>query len=266
MMHRSSRWVRIVAALPFSVLSGLSGGSFAAEPMRPNPLKGGAEFQSADARKLEADDFANPGMLWVTRGEALFAQPRGEAKVACKGCHEAGSLRGVASHYPRYDEKLGRVVNLEQRISACIVAKQRAPLYAWESDELLSLTAFVAHEAKGVPISVSIDGPAKPVFEAGHRLYTTRVGQLHLACTNCHDSSWGRTLLAESVSQGHPDGWPAYRLEWQSMGSLERRLRACYYGVRAEMPAYGSDDFIALELYLAWRAQGLARSSPGVRR
>jgi sulfur-oxidizing protein SoxA len=233
---------------------------------RPSPLKSGVEFQSADVQKLQADDFANPGTLWVTRGEALWSQPRGEAKVACSSCHGESSMRGVAARHPRYDDKLGRVVNLEARINACVTTKQRAPALAWESDELLALTAYVARQSRGTPISVSIEGKAKPVFEAGERLYHARIGQLHLACTNCHDAAWGRTLLAEKISQGNPDGWPAYRLEWQTLGSLQRRLRACFYGVRAEMPAYGSEDFTALELYLAARGQGLAVSAPGVRR
>lgn len=205
-------------------------------------------------------------MLWVTGGTKLWAQRRGEEKIACSECHGEGAMRGVAARYPRYDDALGRVVNLESRINACVVGKQRATALAWESAELLALTAYVANQSRGLPISVSVDGKAKPVFEAGQRLYATRIGQYHLACTNCHDAAWGRTLLAEKISQGHPDGWPAYRLEWQTMGSLERRLRACFYGVRAEMPAYGSDDFTALELYLAWRAQGLSMSAPGVRR
>ena len=237
-----------------------------AEAQRPSPLKSGVEFQSADVQKLQADEFANPGTLWVTKGEALWAQPRGEAKASCASCHVDGTMRGVAARYPRYDDSLGRVVNIESRINACVTTRQRGTALPWESEELLALTAYVARHSKGAPISVSIDGKAKPVFESGARLYQTRIGQLHLACTNCHDAAWGRTLLAEKISQGHPDGWPAYRLEWQTMGSLERRLRACFYGVRAEMPAYGSDDFTALELYLAWRAQGIPASAPGVRR
>ena len=256
----------ITTTLVLLFLSGLRVSAFAAEPARPSPLKGGVEFQSADVQKLQADDFANPGMLWVARGEAMWSQPRGAANVACSACHDTASLKGVAARYPRHDAALGRVVDLEQRINACVTTKQRAAPFGWESDELLSLTAFIARQSKGVPIVVSIDGAARPVFEAGRRLYATRIGQLHLACTNCHDAAWGKTLLAESVSQGHPDGWPAYRLEWQSLGSLQRRMRACFFGVRAEMPAYGSDDFTALELYLAWRAQGLASTAPGVRR
>jgi sulfur-oxidizing protein SoxA len=175
-------------------------------------------------------------------------------------------MNGVAARYPRLDPALGRVVNVEERVNACVGGKQRAPRLAPESDELLSLSAFIARQSRGVPLSVSIDGTAQAAWEKGRRLYFTRIGQLHLACTHCHDANWGKTLLAESVSQGHPNGWPAYRLEWQSMGSLERRLRACFFGVRAEMPAYGSDDMLALELYLAWRAQGLAVAAPGVRR
>jgi L-cysteine S-thiosulfotransferase len=246
-------------------VSGLACAS-AAEPQRPSPLKGGVEFQGADVKALEADDFANPGMLSVTRGEALWSQPRGDANRACSSCHDAASMKGVAARYPRFDATLGRVVNVEERVNACVESRQRSPRLAWESDELLSLTAYIARQSHGMPIAVSIDGPARPAWEAGRRLYFTRMGQLHLACTNCHDASWGKTLLAESISQGHPNGWPAYRLAWQSMGSLERRLRACFFGVRAEMPAYGSAEMIALELYLAWRAQGLESAAPGVRR
>ena len=80
------------------------------------------------------------------------------------------------------------------------------------------------------------------------------------------DANWGRTLLAEKVSQGHPADWPAYRLEWQTLGSLQRRLRACYFGVRAALPAFGAPELVALELYLAQRARGLAVAAPGVRR
>ena len=217
-------------------------------------------------RALEADDFANLGMLWVARGEALWSQPRGDAQASCASCHPAASMKGVAARYPRFDPALGRVVNVEERVNACVTGKQRAPRLAPESDELLSLGAFIARQSHGMPLSVSIEGPARAAWESGRNLYFKRIGQLHLACTNCHDANWGKTILAESISQGHPNGWPAYRLEWQTMGSLERRLRACFFGVRAEMPAYGSDDMLALELYLAWRAQGLAVAAPGVRR
>ena len=93
-----------------------------------------------------------------------------------------------------------------------------------------------------------------------------RIGQMNLACTHCHDHNWGKKLLADTISQGHGNAYPIYRLEWQSAGSLQRRIRACYFGLRAEMPPYGAQDLLDLELYLAWRGSGLRIETPGVRR
>jgi sulfur-oxidizing protein SoxA len=237
-------------------------------PARPHPLKSGSEFQSADVRKLQSDDFANPMSLWISRGEAVWSEPRGSERKSCASCHgaSASSMKGVAARYPRYDPALGRVVNVEERIQACSVGSQGAPRFADQSDELVGLSAYIALQSRGMPVAVSIDGPAHATWEKGRELYFTRIGQMNLACTQCHDANWGRRLYAETISQGHPTGWPAYRNEWQHPGTLERRLRACFFGVRAERPPYGDPDLIALELYLAWRAQGLRLEAPGVRR
>lgn len=240
----------------------------AAEPQRPSPLKGGIEFQGADVRAMQADAFANPASLWVDRGAMLWKEGRGAKSLACADCHGAdgSSMKGVSVRYPRYSPDLRRVVDLGQRVNACVVDHQGAPALAAESQELLSLSAFVASLSRGMPIEPDASRESDAVFEKGRLLYSERQGQLNLACTNCHDKSWGHRLLAETVSQGHPADWPAYRLEWQAMGSLERRLRACYLGVRAEMPPYGSDDLVALEVYLSRRARGLTSDAPGVRR
>lgn len=254
-------WARGVLAL-------LLLGALAAHGERPRPLKGGIEFQSADVRALQTDAFANPGMLWVARGEALWSAKRGAAGAACASCHgdAARSMRGVSVRYPRYSQSLGRVVSLDERINACVSGEQKAAALPWESEDLLSLSAYVSRQSRGLPIAVSVEGEARELYERGRALYFERQGQLNLACDQCHDRNWGRTLLAESISQGHPADWPAYRIEWQSLGSLQRRLRACFFGVRAEQPAFGSRDLLALELYLADRARGLEVSAPGVRR
>ena len=94
----------------------------------------------------------------------------------------------------------------------------------------------------------------------------TRQGQLNLSCAHCHERNRGKTLLAEPISQGQSNSFPAYRLEWQGFGSLHRRLRACQFGIRAEQSAAGSQELLDLELYLAWRANGLPVEAPGVRR
>jgi sulfur-oxidizing protein SoxA len=248
-------------ALALPVLALAAGPLQAQPPRQPQPPRGGIEFQGPEIRAMQADAFGNPGSLWVARGAAAWDS-------SCARCHGKAeeSMRGVAVRYPRHDAPLGRVVNLEQRINACVERNVKAPPLAWESEALLGLTAYVAAQSNGARMDVAIGGPAAAAYERGRSLYFERQGQLNIACTHCHDASWGRTLLAEKVSQGQPVDWPAYRLEWQSLGSLQRRLRACYFGVRAEMPPFGSDDLVALELYLAARARGLAISVPGVRR
>ena len=240
----------------------------AAEPQKPAPLKSGVEFTSEDVRKLQADDFANPGMLWVARGAKLWGEPAGSSGKSCAACHgdAAKSMRGVATRYPRVDPGAAKLVNLEGRINLCRERNQQAEPLKLESDELLALTAYVAYPSRGLPVAVAVDPQNRKNFERGRDLYFRRSGQMNMACTHCHDRNWGRQLLGDTISQGHGNGYPTYRLEWQTTGSLQRRIRACFFGLRAEMPPYGAQDLLDLELYLGWRASGLPIETPGVRR
>ena len=225
---------------------------------RPQPLKSGLEFTGADARAMQADDVANPGMLWVSRGEKLWAEPAGASARSCADCHgdAAKSMKGVAA----------RTVQLEDRINECRTGKQEARAFEPESQPLLSLSAYVAFQSRGMPMAVEDTPGMHASLERGRALYHRRSGQMNLSCSQCHDDNWGRKLGAETLSQGQPNAFPEYRLSWESVGSLARRIRACYSGIRAEMPEYGSPDLADLETYLAWRASGLTVESPGVRR
>jgi sulfur-oxidizing protein SoxA len=231
-------------------------------------LRSGSTYMGVDLRAMQADEFANAGMLWVERGAKLWGTRVGAAAKSCAECHRDAreSMKGVATRYPAFDKSAGRLFDLEGRINQCRAERQQAAPLAFESDELLGLTSYVATQSRGMPIEVAIDGPAAAHFERGRALHARRIGQVNLACAHCHDDNAGKRLLAETISQGHPNGWPGYRLEWQSAGSLQRRLRACYSGVRAELPPYNSADLLDLSLFLAWRAQGLPIESPGVRR
>ena len=207
-------------------------------------LKSGSAFLGSDLRALQNDAFANPGMLWVERGEKLWREPAGKKSLACASCHKDQSMRGVAASYPKIDKASGKLFNLEGRINQCRTERK----------------------SLGLPIAARIDGAVRAHFEAGRAAYHLRRGQMNLSCAHCHDAQWGKRLLSETISQGHPNAYPAYRMEWQTMGSLERRLRACLSGIRAEMLPYGSQEYLDLELFLAWRAQGLPIETPGVRR
>jgi L-cysteine S-thiosulfotransferase len=237
-------------------------------PITPEKVQSGVAFLAPDQRALQQDAFANPGMLWVERGERLWRERAGAGGRSCASCHgdAVASMKGVAARYPVFDAKTGHLLNLEGRINKCRTGHQGATPFQYESGALLSLTAYVAHQSRGMPVAVAIDGPARKHFESGEKLYSQRRGQLNLSCAQCHTENWGRKLGPETISQGHPNAYPLYRLEWQTLGSLQRRFRSCLSGIRAEMLPYGSPEYLDLELYVAWRAAGLEIETPGVRR
>ena len=224
------------------------------------------EDMSAETRAMQDVDTDNPGMLWVLDGEAQWQSKAGKAAVACAGCHgeAARSMKGVAARYPAYDPSRGTAIDLAGRINVCRAEHQQAPELKREGKDLLALTALIARQSRGLPI-VSEDEKLKPAIEAGRAIFTMRQGQLDLACAQCHDDNRGRKLAGITLPQGHPTGYPLYRLEWQTLGSLQRRLRNCLIGMRAEPYAYGAPEYVALEAYLMWRARGMAVESPAVR-
>jgi sulfur-oxidizing protein SoxA len=230
-------------------------------------LRSGFEDMSRETQAMQSDDSANPGMLWVLEGEALWNTKPGAESRACADCHGDAhvSMNGVAARYPLFDEANARPLDLDQRIQQCRRERQQATPLAWESPELLALSAYVARQSRGMPIKPSHDARMAPALDRGRELFTRREGQLNLSCSACHDDNWGKRLAGNVVPQGHPNGYPLYRLEWQSLGSLQRRLRNCMIGVRAEPYAFGSPEFVALEAYLMSRAGGMKIESPAVR-
>jgi sulfur-oxidizing protein SoxA len=231
-------------------------------------LRSGIAFSGPSVRSMQSDDAANPAMLWAERGERLWSEPVGNEARSCASCHSqaAVSMRGVASRYPVVSASDGTPIDLESRINACRTERQGAARFPREAEDLLALTAYVALQSRGMPVKVSIDGPARAAFERGRAFYYTRQGQMNLSCAQCHEQNWGRRLLAETISQGHGNAYPAYRVEWQALGSLDRRLRSCLFGIRAEMPPAGAPELLDLALFLAWRGEGLPLEAPGVRR
>ena len=256
-------WARatIVAALLVAAFAGRAAEIPQAE------RRSGFSFMSPDTQAMQNEDTANPGMLWVLDGEALWSGKAGTSGKACADCHgdARASMKGVAARYPAFDKALARPVNLEQRINLCRSQHQQATPLAYESRELLALTAFVAQQSRGVAIETGADPQLAPFIDRGRELFMLRQGQLNLACANCHDDNWDKRLAGSAITQAHPTGYPEYRLEWQSLGSLQRRLRGCITGIRAQAYDYGAPELVELELYLMSRARGMPIETPAVR-
>ena len=229
--------------------------------------KSGFDFMTVATQALQRDDGLNPAMLWVRGGEAAWTAKAGRADKACADCHgDAGrSMRGVAARYPAFDPAQAAPLTLSGRINACRTRHQQATPLALEGEALLSLDAFVAMASRGLPIAPPDDARLAPMRARGQLLYTQRMGQLDLSCAQCHDRLAGQRLGGSVIPQGHPTGYPIYRLEWQGLGSLQRRLRNCFSGVRAEVPVFAAPDLVALELHLMQRAAGMVLETPAVR-
>lgn len=239
------------------------------------PRKSGIDYASAATQTLQKDDAQNPGMLWVKDGQARWTERTGAANKSCADCHgEIAKMRGVATRYPAVAASSGapvvtsstpRVVNLAQQINQCRVERQQASAWPAENASLLGLETALAFESRTLPIAP----PAQPLLAAaqarGEALFNQRIGQMDLSCRDCHDGLAGKRLGGNIIPQGHPTGYPIYRLEWQAVGSLLRRLRGCMTAVRAEPYGYGSSELVDLEAYLMKRAAGMPLETPGVR-
>jgi sulfur-oxidizing protein SoxA len=230
--------------------------------------RSGYTYLSEDNQRLQNDDFANPGLLWVERGQELWRQVDGAAGRSCASCHgdAVNSMLAVRTRYPRFDPGRGKLLNLEQQINRCREERLQAAPYPYESEALLALTAFIGARSRGMPIDVRIDGPAQPFFEAGKAFFYRRRGQFDLACAHCHERYAGQHLRGDVVSQGQTNGFPVYRFTWQTLGSTHRMFEWCNTSVRAEPYPLGSDEYVNLELFMAWRGRGLPVETPAIRR
>ncbi len=257
----------MIAAAALFLIALLGAGAASAGEIPLAERKSGYEFMGRETRAMQDDDTANPAMLSVLDGETLWQRKDGSAAKSCADCHGDArtSMKGVAARYPAFDAGRGRPVDLEERVNICRAEKQQATPLAFESKELLALAAYVGRQSRGMPIDIADEARIKPFLQAGRDMFTERQGQLNLSCAQCHDDNWGQKLAGAPIPQGHPTGYPIYRLEWQTLGSLQRRLRNCLFGMRAISYPYGAAEMVNLELYLMWRARGMPIETPAVR-
>ena len=231
-------------------------------------LVSGYYFSNLETRALQDDDFDNPAFLWIDQGEALWSKVEGGAGKACASCHQSAqkTMKGVGARFPAYYAPARKPINLAQRINICRAKNMRAKPWKYESNELLAMESYVRSFSRGLPVNVNIDGPARPFFEKGKAFFYARRGQLNMSCAHCHEVNYGNRLRSDLLSQGQTNGFPTYRLKWQKIGSIHRRFRGCNKQVRSKPFKYGSDEYVNLELFAAWRGIGLPVETPAVRR
>jgi len=229
-------------------------------------IMSGWHFRADETQALEMDDFDNPGMIFVDKALDSWAAVEGSEGKSCASCHDdPSSLKGVRAVYPKWNEAAGEVRTLAMQINDCRVNQMGADKWKYTGGDMASMEALISVQSRGMPVNVAIDGPVEPVWEQGKELYYTRTGQLDLSCASCHEQNYGNMIRADHLSQGQINGFPTYRLKNAKLNTVHARFKGCIRDTRAETYSPGSAEFVALELYVASRGNGLSVEGPSVR-
>ena len=262
---------KTVALACTAAMTGLLAGPLAAEPDNDNlvindelqmvtetaapehlewveTIYSGWRFRTDETQALQLDDFDNPAMLTVDAAIDIFN--------TVDGTEGKSSMPKVVD---------GKLVVMEDILNAHRAKAMGAEPWKWSGQEMQGMVALIGLQSRGMPVNVTIDGDAAPFWEQGKEIYYTRYGQLELSCANCHEDNYGNMIRADHLSQGQINGFPTYRLKQAKLISRHNRFRGCIRDTRAETFAEGSDEFRALELYVASRGNGLSVETPAVR-
>lgn len=231
---------------------------------RFDTIYSGWRFRTDETQALEIDDFDNPGMLTVDAAIDAFNTVDGSEGKSCASCHEGPEeFAGLSASLPKVID--GKLVVMEDLLNSHRAEVMGAEPWKWSGDEMQGMVALIGLQSRGMPVNVAIDGDAAPFWEQGKEMYYTRYGQLEMSCANCHEDNYGNMIRADHLSQGQINGFPVYRLKQAKLISRHNRFRGCIRDTRAETFAEGSDEFRALELYVASRGNGLSVETPAVR-
>ena len=230
-------------------------------------IRSGWTFRTAETQVLQMDDFDNPGMIFVDQGIDQWNQVAGSEGKSCASCHgdAEDSMVGVRAVYPKWNEEAGEVRTLAMQVNDCRENQMGAEPYKYDSGPMANMEALISVQSRGMPVNVAIDGPVAETWAQGKELYYTRTGQLELSCANCHEDNYDNYIRADHLSQGQINGFPTYRLKNAKLNTVHGRFKGCVRDTRAETFSPGSPEFVALELYVASRGNGLSVEGPSVR-
>ena len=226
----------------------------------------GWRFRSDETQAMQMDDFDNPGMIYVDQAMDAFNTEMGSEGNSCASCHTPDDFEMVRATYPKWDEEREEVQTVEMQVLECQTERMgMEEPYGYDSQQMRNMVALIASQGRGQVVDVAIDGPVRETWEQGREMYYTRYGQLELSCASCHEQNYGNLIRADHLSQGHINGFPTYRLKQANLVSMHNRFNGCIRDTRGVPYEIGSEDFVALELYVASRGNGLSVEGPAVR-
>ena len=111
----------------------------------------------------------------------------------CTSCHldegrrgTAAPLTGVFARYPKYIERTGAVVSMEDRINYCMTRSLAGTRLPNDSREMQDMLAYLAYLSRGVPIGAHLPVEGMPAMPKDVGDTTRGAGVYRATCARCH--------------------------------------------------------------------------------
>jgi len=216
------------------------------------------------------DPTENPAMFAHEEGQALFAKPGPNGK-SCASCHADAEKRfsSWAARMPYFEPRLDKVLGVEEFITRHARATTGAELLM-QSDENVALSIYLRHLANGAPMNPDISSPgAKKAVERAGKIMRTKLGQLNMACIDCHTkerhaNQWvrGQYLVEFKGTVAH---FPTWRTSRGDIWDIRKRFQWCNVSIRANELPPDAPEYGDIELGLAVLNKGEKIDAPGIR-
>jgi sulfur-oxidizing protein SoxA len=219
-------------------------------------------------KRENLDPIENPGMWAVERAVVLW-KVRGPAGFACGTCHNdaKAQFKTWAAGMPKWEPRLNKVLAVEEFVTRHAKATTGAN-WLMETNENKAMSVYLHFLANGAPIKLDTASPeAKAAIERGKALSQRKLGQLNLACTDCHGIAANKWIRGQWMGEpkGQADHFPTWRTSLQTIWDIRQRFQWCQVNIRADELPPDAKEYGDLELYLKTQNEGLKLSVPGIR-
>lgn len=229
-----------------------------------DPNKRAAPVEKRD----NLDPIENPGMWAIDKAQELWKQKMASG-FSCNTCHSdpATQFKTWAASMPKWEPRLNKVLGVEEFVTRHAKATTGAD-WLMETDANRAMSVYLHYLANGAPISVDTTSPqAKAAIARGAELAKRKVGQLNMACTDCHDKVANHWIRGQWLGEpkGQYDHFPTWRTSLQAIWDIRQRFQWCSVNIRGDELPPDAKEYGDLELYLAAQNDGLKLSVPGIR-
>ncbi|UFH59652.1 sulfur oxidation c-type cytochrome SoxA [Sulfurovum mangrovi] len=237
----------------------------------------GEQFAMSDADRAMYEEMLenNPADIFVEEGGEIFEEELGgEAALAKFLGIKENELPKYIAGFPRYIEKLGNVVGVDQVLQAMMVEQGKEKIKLKDA-KMFSLLAYVKSLANDEQFNIDINANAhmKASYALGEKTFMTARGGRGLSCNSCHSKDIvGMVLRTQPLPDlgeaGAGATWPAYRMTKSSLRTLQRRFQGCMKNALLAVLPIGSKEMVGLELYISKLAQDKQKAIaiPGLKR